>query len=353
MLLLTTQFATLGQLVDYVYINLKIENIPCRRVIVPDDYFLSHAQYVVVLSMNCHPSLLCVIETLHAHHVVSDPHLTYRPPSSLHTSRRRSAELPAQATYVLFGRDMLTTAIESESDADRMSSTSDVAADLDEFSEQLLQQSSKVARRQVDTDLSGHGRRRPLPLRLLAMANNTSQGNDDLSGGLGNEEVGSIDFTFGSEARNMGEDDESMPFNADMRDIHALTSYEAALEKQTPSPPLTAPHAQTSFLLGVSGPGPRGEEEEALLKHFSPLSDAGSTMQGMTNLDRMPTTAPSSPNVASSRTTAQAARGEVDPRYRYVYRRDHSASAPASLNGITWNTLLQDDAQDEIDDVFG
>jgi len=252
---------------------------------------------------------------------------------------------------VLFGRDMLTTGTESENEADRMSSTSDVAADLDEFSEQLLQQSSKVARRQADADLSGHGRRRPLPLRLLAMANNAS---DELGGSHhDNEEVGRIDFTLGSEALGIDEDDESMPFNADLRDIHALESYEAALGKQAPSPPLAAPHAQTSFLLGVSGPAPRGEEQEALLKHFSPLSDAVSTMQGMTNLDRMPTTAPSSPNVATSRTAAQAARGEADPRYRYVYRRDHSASAPAGLSGAVWNTYLQDGAQDEIDDVFG
>ena len=283
---------------------------------------------------------------------------------------------------MLFGRDVLdaATANDGDADADRMSSSSDVAADLDEFSEQLLQQgSSKHARIQGEnadgSNNNNGGRRRPLPLRLLAMANNalTDAEADGMSqsygSGNGSDSASSFDFSLNGDTQSMrlgGEDDESMPFNDDLRDIRALESYEKTLSRGARSPVETAPHAQTSFILGVSGPVLRGEEQEALLKHFSPLSDALSTMQGLTNLDRLPL--PRGSEDANSDTGPLLPRRNASPPppsqlgphaarsnayHTFPYRRQVSTSAPAALNRVNWTTLLQDDAQDEINDVFG
>lgn len=283
-----------------------------------------------------------------------------------------SAELPTQAAYVLFGREVL-----DESETDKMSSASDVAADLDEFAEQLLQSSSKMPRR-----MSGDGsdQRRALPLRLLAMANRGGSGRrlsscGEVEGGTGenmqvpgacaaDNSTASADGADGhvdGGTRLVEDDDDAMPYNNDLRDVNALASYEPAV--CSVSPALQAPHAQTSFLLGLSGPPLRGEEQEAIMDHFSPLTDQLPTLQGLTNLDRLPlprpstvigpgSSAPPSPFNGSSPSSSSggATSSHAVP---LSASRAFSKSAPAGLNGTLWSALLDDAAQDEIDDVFG
>lgn len=150
------------------------------------------------------------------------------------------------------------------------------------------------------------------------------------------------------------DDDETLPYNTDVRDVEALVhNYQDVLQEPRKRNASPAPQAQTSFVLGLADP--RGLAQEALLDHFAPLADPTPSMQGLTNLDRMPlprTPARPITSLGSSLRppfhggdTGGGGSGAGSGR---LYS---SASAPARLN--RWPQYLDSEAQDEIDDVFG
>lgn len=268
--------------------------------------------------------------------------------------------MPQPQVYVAFGRNDVGFDFNSPNSND---SDNGMAEEVNVPENQQL---SKQPRRSMN-DLPFQRRGLPIsalvspalePPALMPDPRCSDGGKDANANGSDGMSAAGATVTSTSSLREV-DDDEALPYDNDLRDVNALVhNYEADLggaadrKERLSAVDSAEPQSQTAFILGLTDL--RGLAQEALLDHFAPLADPAPSMQGLTNLDRMPL--PRTParaasvlgiNMVRPPAHSNATAAAVAAANRIL----STASAPARMTH--WPRFVDQGDQDEIDDVFG
>lgn len=164
------------------------------------------------------------------------------------------------------------------------------------------------------------------------------------------------------------DDDESLPYAHDVRDVKALVrNYDSEVTFGDHQPEVVL-QSQTGFILGLVDANSRAVED-AVVDHFAPVPEADENGQAEAGVDRLPLPRPAIGRPFASLNalrTLQVGSRQPSPDRRYSASQHHNGRdspltpvdrseasvVPQAAIG-SWQSFLQCDAQDEIDEVFG